>query len=130
MIGARTNVIELARRYRQRAQRLDKGVARGLRKATNLIYREQLKNLSGSNKDEPGSYPVPNRTGNLFRSAFEQVHGSDYAIVGNTAAYAAAIHEGTKDGRLKPHPYLDDAAKEVDAFGVINSEVIKEMFAV
>lgn len=118
---ADSNAAALARKYRERLQRMDAALRRGLYKAAAAVDREQQKNLSGSAGDPAGAYPVPVRTGNLRRATFINVRGSRLAIVGNTAEYALAIHRN--------RPFLDDAAAAVDAGEIMAIEVRKAIHA-
>lgn len=114
MTGVRSNAPDLARKWARRRARLDAALRRGLRDAAAAVDRAQLEHLGGLASDAPGSYAVPVRTGHLYGSHFFRVESSRLAIVGNTARYAAPIHEGR--GSSAPHgrrPFLDDAV--VDA---------------
>jgi phage gpG-like protein len=116
-----SNARKIAKRLRARIRTWDDRVKDGLRRIVTKVDREQVKNLSGSNADAPGSYPVPDRTGTLLRGHFSDVKSSRLALVGNTTEYALAIHSGnmtTKNGvqyALRPRPFLQDAADKVDA---------------
>ena len=125
-----SNAGVIARRMRTRVQRWDQAMRRGLRKIVKAVDAKQVERLSGDKGAEPGSYsPVPNRRGNLMRGHFFAVKSSRLALAGNTTAYAAAVHSGnmtTRDGRrysLRPRPFLDDAAAEVDAVGMMALEI-------
>lgn len=116
-----SNALALARKYRRRREQLDGALRRGLKKAAATIDNAQVDNLSGSGADAPGAYPVPVRSDNLRGGHFFQVNNSHLAVVGNTAVYAAAIHED--------RPFLDDAAEAVDFQGLMAVEVEKAVFA-
>lgn len=134
MTGIATNSLQLARAYARRIERLDAAAKAGIRKWAIAVNREQVKNLSGGKGAAAGSYPVPVRTGNLRRDAFWQVESPRQAIVGNTADYAQAIHEGQFAGRsgahINPRPFLDDAAREVDGLSIMSGEVERGLFAI
>lgn len=87
-----------------------------LRAAAIKINQLTLDNLAGSHKADPGSYPVPNRTGNLFRHQdWAPAAGSMAMFVFNDARYARAIHEGTdSSSRYGRRPFLDDAVEKSD----------------
>lgn len=114
---AGSNAAALARKYAQRVAALNKALERGLKKAASTVDREQVKNLSGSGADEPGSYPVPVRKGTLRGGHGWAVRGVKQASIFNTTVYAMAIH--------KDRPFLDDAAEKVDAGSIVAGEVSK-----
>lgn len=119
MAGITSNAGNIYRRWEKRRQSLDAARKKGLRNAAAAIDAAQVENLAGSNAAAPGSYAVPNRSGNLMGSHFFQVKSSSMAIVGNKAAYALAIHEGL--GSSKVHgrrPFLDDAVESTDYFAI------------
>ena len=135
MINVLTNAKQLAAKWRQRRVALSAAARKGRRNAAIAVDREQEKNLEGGTS-APGSYPVPVRTGNLRRGAFFDATHSTFAIVGNTAAYAMAIHSGdmtTKDGlnySLKGRPFLDDAAEAVDVVELMAIPIRREVLAI
>ncbi|RCX32076.1 hypothetical protein [Thioalbus denitrificans] len=110
-----SNALAIARRWNTRRGQLDGALRRGLRKGAAAVDREQVRNLSGSGADAPGSYPVPVRKGTLRGGHFFQVENARLAIVGNTTVYAARIHD--------ERPFLDDAAEDVDAGEYIRDEM-------
>lgn len=139
MIRIGGNASSLAGRYRRRAQALHGALVKGLRRAASLVNRKQIENLSGSNSAAPGSYPVPNRTGNLARGANWAVEPGlrdPQGYVFNTTEYARAIHTGemeTKQGAkfaIRPRPFLDDALDKVDVAGEMAGAFEKEVMAI
>lgn len=111
-----SNASSIANQWGKRRKALTAAALRGMRKAVSAVEREQVVNLSGSNSAAPGSYPpVPNRTGNLFRSAGSAVKSARSAIVFNSASYAAAVH--------KDRPFLDDAVETAQPGVVYMAEV-------
>jgi len=115
-----SNAAKIAARYKLRIVSLKKAQKKALTRVAHRVNREQQRNLSGSNKANPGSYPVPNRTGNLFRGAGVDMSGQHMAIIYNSAEYAGAVHGGgmaTNQGvayAVKPRPYLTAAAETVE----------------
>lgn len=92
--------IDVARqRFIEMTVQVDKGLQIGLSHvAHKAINRRQINNLRGAASAAPGSYrPVPNRTGHLMRGAMAKMIGRHMAIVGNTSAYAGAVHNGMYD---------------------------------
>jgi len=80
------------------------------------VLKETVKNLSGGNTDEPGSYPVPRRTGDLARSVADSSPVRLLPELGyvwsndDIASYNKAVHDGTK--YTSPRRFLDDAVRE------------------
>lgn len=111
---------ELPANLRTRVAGWDAALRRGLRRIATLVERGAMRNLSGPGGNRaPGAYPVPRRTGFLARSMYSTVRARS-AEVGNTAEYAAAVHNGFR-AYGNPHapyygrrPYLEDAARDVD----------------
>ncbi|MDY6981162.1 MAG: hypothetical protein SV201_14905 [Pseudomonadota bacterium] len=138
MIRYGGNADSLAKRYKRRAQALGGALVKGLRRAASAVNREQIKNLSGSNSAEPGSYPVPNRSGNLMRDANWAVDAgaSPAGYVFNTAEYANAIHTGemeTPQGvkyAVRPRPFLDDAVNKVDVSAEMATAFRQDVMAI
>lgn len=126
-----SNADQLAKRYGARAAAIIGAIRASLRKAALAVERAMVKRLSGSGA--PWSYPVPVRTGFLRRSTFVQTPGDALAVVGNSAAYANAIHTGevsTWAGRGKhkmqqrqARPYLDDAVKDADPAAIVSAGI-------
>lgn len=116
-----SNGAALAKKYRQRIQRMDAALLRGMKKAAAAVDRAQGKNLSGSGADAAGAYPVPVRSGNLRGSTFINVSSGKLAIVGNTAEYALAIH--------RERAFLDDAVASTDVVGIMAIDVRKAIHA-
>lgn len=113
---------QLAREFMRRRAQLDAALKRGLRNAAIAVDREQVANLRGG--VQPGDYPVPVRTGNLLGSHFFNVARSNLAVVGNTADYAYAVHDG--HGANSVHgkrPFLTDALAAVDVTGLVQKQV-------
>lgn len=120
---------------------LDKALSSGVKKAATLTNRAAIANLSGNRKAEPWTYPVPVRTpGGLRAQQQMQIETPTSAYVFNTAAYAAAIHNGYVSqwaGRGKhsmrmkafPRPYLDDAVETAQPLMVIQNEVVEALNA-
>lgn len=129
-----SNVNQLAEKYRARARYMDELVAKVLRSSAAAIDRKQVEKLSGSGADEPGSYPVPVRKGTLRGGNFFRV-ASGFAVVGNTTAYAMAVHTGNRSTNqgvkyaVKPRPFLDEAAAEVDV-GKRMQRALRKAFAI
>lgn len=107
--------------FRRRRERLEGALEQGMRRATNRVEREMLRLLGGHLNDPPGSYPVPNRTGNLFRGGFSEVLSPVLGVVGvQGVSYARVIHGGTgTSSKHGPRPFLTDAAEAVDVFGTV-----------
>lgn len=130
MTGITSNALAVAGRIQAKLRALDNAVGRGLRKVAATVEREQIKRLGGAAKT-PGVYPVPARTGHLRRETFFEVKTSRFALVGNTATYALAVHEGLgsskKYGR---RPFLEDAVNEVDSNAIMAVEIRKALEAV
>lgn len=119
---------------------LDAALNRGMKKAATGVNRAAIKNLSGSRKAEPWTYPVPVRTpGGLRANQGMQIDSPTTAYVFNTAAYAGAIHSGYVSswaGRgkhkmvfHKPRAFLDDAVASEQPLMVIQREVETELQA-
>lgn len=106
--------------YRRRVTALSAALRRGLQKYAAEVDARQVDNLSGSNADPPGAYPVPRRTGHLAQSHFFRVTGSQYAIVANSAKYAIKIHED--------RPFLEDAAEATDGGHIMATELRRTVF--
>lgn len=102
-----TNARQLARRFGQRASKIANAWQRGLRRVAAQGEAELQKRLSGPADGDPGSYPVPNRTGNLFRSAGARPQGRDAVVLYNTAPYAVRINADPRQ------PFADEAAAAV-----------------
>lgn len=117
-MGVKTNAGELAKKYKRRAQRFAIGVNRGLYKATHDVNNKAVEFLGGSNTAPPGSFPIPNRTGNLFRGQGAAVNNRA-GFVFNTAAYAEAIHQD--------RPWLDRAVDAVNVLDTVGKEASKEV---
>lgn len=138
MIRIGGNASSLAGRYKRRAQALHGALVKGLRRAASLVNRKQIENLSGSNSAAPGSYPVPNRTGNLMRGANWAVDPgvNPVGYVFNTAEYANAIHTGEMETRqgvryaVRPRPFLDDAVNKVDVSAEIAAAFRQDVMAI
>jgi len=131
MTGIRSNAEQLAARYRRRAQQLPGAVTRGLLRVLTLVNAKQIENLSGSSSAPPGAYPVPirNPQSGLRQSANWRQLSPTVGIVLNTARkggfnYAVAVHEGRgSSAKYGARPFLDDAARAVDAAQVMAVEV-------
>jgi hypothetical protein len=107
---------------------LERGVTLAL-VATNRAAQD---NLSGGAAAAPWSYPVPNRSSNLLTSQQQAKDTPTSGYVFNTAAYAAAIHNGYVSqwaGRGKhsmrmkaaPRPFQDDAVATAQPLMVIQN---------
>ena len=94
MIKPTSTARKIANRYRARIRAMDAGLRKLVRRAAISINSAAEDNLAGSNAAAPGSYPVPNRTGNLLRSQGWRVVNKYTGFVMNTAGYANAIHAG------------------------------------
>lgn len=134
MFKVSSNAEQLAARNRRRRQAMSTAIREGLHTIVVAVDKAQVKNLSGDKGAAPGSYPVPNRTGNLFRGAFFKVdpRTRNFAVVGNTTKYAAAVHNGrpTNKGPQRPRPFLDDAAKSVPTTKLMAVAIARRMLAV
>ena len=122
------NPEQLARDFKKRANGLSKAISTGLRNAAIKVDNEQVNNLRGGSA--PGDYPIPVRSGNLLGSHFFKIKNSVTALVGNTASYALAIHDGK--GRHEVYgrrPFLDDAVEAVDVQGEVRKETSKVVLA-
>jgi len=79
-----------------RAQAIDGAVQRFLGDLASTVERGAVKNLSGSGA--PGAYPVPRRSGTLWRGmgidAPRRVGDAWRMVVFNDTPYAMAVHEG------------------------------------
>lgn len=118
---------KLAAAFMARRRKLDAAMKRGLRNWAAEVDRKQVDNLRSGNR--PGDYPVPVRTGNLLGGHFFRVESSRMAIVGDTAAYAKAIHDGEGSSAVYgPRPYLEDAANDTDGPAILQTEV-RRVFA-
>lgn len=123
-----TNAAAIAARMQARARKLESAVTRGLRKIVTQVDREQIKRLGGSNALAPGAYPVPARTGHLRRETFFEMRSDTLAVAGNSARYAATIHEGKfSSEKYGPRPFLTDAVLAVDAGEIMAVEVRKAL---
>ncbi|MBD3609377.1 MAG: hypothetical protein HUJ30_02405 [Gammaproteobacteria bacterium] len=116
-----SNAVQVAKRVGRIAKRWDLAALRGLRRIATKVDEKQVENLSGSNSAEPGSYPVPNRTGNLMRGRFFKVPSPSLAFVGNTTVYAPVIH--------REREFLQDASDDVDATAEMQHEIRKVAMA-
>lgn len=125
---------QLSERMAALAAALSGGLRRGLARAVTLVNKAAIKNLSGSRKAAPWSYPVPVRTpGGLRANQHAEMAGALTGYVFNTAPYAGAIHSGYVSswaGRgkhrmafHKPRPFLDDAVDAEQPLMVIQREV-------
>lgn len=131
MIRFTTNAGKIANRLREKLLFMDRAIPDGLQRAAIKINAEALKNLSGNHADAPGSFPVPNRTGNLFRSQnWEMSPDRRSAFVFNAAPYAIEIHEGrdtsAKYGR---RPFLDDASNKIDMLAEMQMAIQRSLQA-
>lgn len=105
---------------RRRANALDAALARGMKKALTAVNIEASKLLSGSAAAEPGTYPVPIRSGHLHGALGTRHLGGGVGLVFNRAKYARAIHEGftpygnKKAKRVAARPFLADAVEKAD----------------
>jgi len=130
MTGISSNALAVAARIQAKLRALDSAVGRGLRKVAATVEREQIKRLGGAAKT-PGVYPVPARTGHLRRETFFELVSSRFALVGNTATYALAVHEGLGSSRkFGSRPFLEDAVNAVDSTEIMAVEIRKALEAV
>lgn len=104
----------------RRARGLNAALARGVRKALLAVNIEASKLLSGSAAAEPGTYPVPIRSGHLHGGLGVRQLNAASGLVFNRAKYARAIHEGftpygnKKAKRVAARPFLADAVEKAD----------------
>ena len=81
-----------------------------------VLLTDVIDNLSGSSFDDPGSYPVPVRTGNLKRSvadAYPKRVSDELGVVGSSseiAGYNKKVHDGDK--YHEPRPFITDAVRD------------------
>jgi len=126
--------MELSQRLQALVQSLTEALRRGLVNAAKAVNDAARANLNGPRAAAPWSYPVPRRSGNLFRRQQQKVMDTHTAYVFNDAAYAAGIHNGYVSewaGRGKHRmrmkasgrPFLDDAAESAQPLMVIQREV-------
>lgn len=133
-MNVETNARTVAGGFRRMAVALDAALARGIRQATVAVDRAQVRNLSGTGRAEPGSYPVPVRKGTLRGGHGWAVQGTEGQVF-NTTAYAESVHSGRMktaqgiDYAVRPRAFLDDAVEQTDVEGIVVGEVGK-VFAV
>ncbi len=99
-------------------------VSRGTRSALLAVETEAVKNLSGSNADQPGAYPVPVRTGQLRRDRTVQQPQPGLGLISFMSDYAWAIETGvvtqwagrgkTRRAQVGARPFAQDAVDRVD----------------
>jgi hypothetical protein len=125
---------QMSKRLLALVNALTAALSRGMKKAATAVNRAAIKNLSGSRKAAPWTYPVPVRTpGGLRANQGMQIESPTVAYIFNTAAYAAAIHSGYVSswaGRgkhrmvfHKPRLFIDDAVESEQPLMVIQREV-------
>ncbi len=127
-INITTNIEQFIRRLDAKTDRLPAAIDKGLSRWAVLAHAAALKNLSGSNSDPAGSFPVPVRTGNLRRKEGYVLPGtskngftakSGQALVFNDAKYASNIHEGMgRHSRFGKRQFALDAVEETREEGV------------
>lgn len=119
MLNIFTNANSLSKKFDVGLRVLDGFLTAALRNLAIKINRKALDNLAGSNKAVPGSYPVPNRTGNLFRGQQWAMSSTGRAaFIFNDRPYAKQIHEGEGSSqKFGRRPFLDDAVDAVDILG-------------
>lgn len=87
---------QIQARMQGRAAAIDGVVQRFLGDLASRVERGAVKNLSGSGA--PGAYPVPRRTGTLWRGmgidAPQRTASGWRMVVFNDTRYALAVHEG------------------------------------
>lgn len=106
VMAVHSNADSIARKYRNRARRMDRGVRRGVRDILIAIERGAVERTSGPSEAEPGSYPVPVREGHLHRGFSHRQQGSAGGMVINEMVYASVIHDD--------RPFLQDSADATD----------------
>lgn len=127
----KTNASDVARVYGAIEKHIEPALLRGITKAVAAVDKAQVTRLAGSNAAEPGSYPVPARTGHLLGAHFFEVQSSRLAIVGNAAAYAEAIHEGFGSSAVHGRrPFLDDAADAEKPGEIVMAEVSQALMEI
>jgi len=105
------------------------GLRAGLKRLAISVDKEQTDLLRGG--ELAGDYPIPVRTGNLLQGHYWALNPNPSALVGevgNTAAYAIAVHDG--GGNNSAHgerPFLSDAVAAVDAAKTVAGEVRREL---
>lgn len=119
MYKVTTNAAAVASRINRGLAAMDAALRTVLRNLAIRINRNAISNLAGSNSDAPGSYPVPNRTGNLMRGqGWQMASNNRAAFIFNDRPYARAVHEGQESSaKFGRRPFLDDAAQDVDILG-------------
>lgn len=109
----RTNANALAKKNLGRIRALEAASRLGLTRAVAAVDRRHVVNLSGSNQAEPGSSPVPNRTGQLMGAHGFGLQSATRAVAFNEAGHALSVHEGrgsnTKHGKRR---FLTDAVTQ------------------
>jgi hypothetical protein len=125
-----TNASQLAADLRRRTALMESALDSAFKNSLIEINRAALRKLDGSNTAAPGSYPVPNRTGHLFREQNWEFGGNRRtAFVFNRAVYATDIHEGkVSSARHGRRPFLDDAAASVDVLGNTQQALRRSLF--
>lgn len=119
MTGISTNAGDVSGKFADRAVRWWNTLPRAMHVALGRVHNQAVELVSGGG--EPGSYPVPVRTGNLRRAMGYRVETIASGIVFNDAGYAQAIHSGElavgyrggKRKRVDGRPFLEDAANLV-----------------
>ena len=107
-------------RWRLKVKALNKITPEAVKVAVDFgldtVLNAVINNLSGSSFDDPGSYPVPVRTGNLKRSvadAYPQRISDELGVVGSSskiAGYNKKVHDGDK--YHEPRPFIADAVRD------------------
>lgn len=125
----------LARQFQAYARAWDAAVAKGLRDIAITVERGAVKNTGGPGTAEPGSYPVPVRTGGAgLRGSIQSRFGARESMVIATAEYASAIHNGfTPYGNPNARksyigrPFLQDAVDAIDPTEIMLIRINKEL---
>lgn len=102
---------------RGRAAAVDSSVRRFLLEVVSAVERGSKEQLAGSG--QPGAYPVPRRTGDLWRGmgidAPRRMGDGWQAVVFNDAPHATVIHEGLHtSARFGPRRFMTDTIGRVD----------------
>ena len=121
-MSIRHSVHELPARMRGRAAAVDSSVRRFLLEVVSAVERGSKEQLAGSG--QPGAYPVPRRTGDLWRGmgidAPRRMGDGWQAVVFNDAPHARAVHEGFHAYGNPNAPYYGPRRFMTDTIGRVD----------